>query len=310
MDLYKFLHSTTVQDLIRSNSKYDDLIYINTQTTVESCLEILVSKDILSVPVLDEKTRNFVGILDISQIMNFIVFASYEPGSIPTLDNMLKKTDLCQTAFSILNDTNLCTLDSTASFKQTLEWLAQGTHRLLVTNKNSTTIITQTDLIKFLDMHIDKFGDYKDKEIGMANSPQVRFLKRVNALKSDSSALRVFQIMHVNNVETIPIVDDKGVFITAISGSDLRGFTHDKLSTLFLPVLEFLKLQAGSRPSATCKSRDTIRQAVRLMVRDHVRHIWVVDDENKPKGVVSMTDIANYFYNNTLDVWYPADADN
>jgi len=91
MDLYKFLHSTTVQDLIRSNSKYDDLIYINTQTTVESCLEILVSKDILSVPVLAEKTRNFVGILDISQIMNFIVFASYEPGSIPTLDNMLKK---------------------------------------------------------------------------------------------------------------------------------------------------------------------------------------------------------------------------
>jgi len=115
--------------------------------------------------------------------------------------------------------------------------------------------------------------------------------------------------MHVNNMESLAILNGEGVYITAISGSDLRGFTHEKLSTLFLPVLDFLKLQGSKRHAGTCKSSNTIREVIALMLQDHVRYIWVVDDLEKPKGVITMADIASYFYANTLDVWYPSDGD-
>jgi len=55
----------------------------------------------------------------------------------------------------------------------------------------------------------------------------------------------------------------------------------------------------------------TLRQVIQMMMgslemndASHIRYVWIVDDSSKPIGLITMADIANYFYISTLSVWY------
>jgi len=242
----------------------------------------------------------------------YIAFASFDVNSTPTWEEIMNTTDLQLPVTQIMTETVAMVKDDSC-LKETLEWLAQGTGRILVTHNNlNPVMLTQTDLIRYIHLHMDKYS-FMEATIESAHKEQVPFLKNVHSVGPDVMALQVFRSLLVNGLEAIPIVDGKGSLVGSFSSGILRGFTHEKVKDLFLPVSEFTALHGGKNVVISkANLNTTIRQVVQMMVRSldmahatHIRYVWVVDENSKPKGLISLTDIANYFYINTLSVWIP-----
>jgi len=249
--------------------------------------------------------------------MTFVAFAAYEPDKEPNLESILKNTDLMQPAANLLGNTGLRECDDInslwclshdSSIKEPLEFLGKGVYRILVTfpEGTETKMITQTDLIRFIHNNLDQFGDYKDSPLSSHKTPNVHFIKQVHSVPTTSTALHAFQIMRLKQINALAVIDPQsGALVGNISDSDLRGFTHKNLDHLFLPILEFLNAQGTHRTPVTCAPGNTIRDVITLLLKEKLHRVWVVDDLFKPVGVASMTDLALYFYSNTLDIWYP-----
>lgn len=44
------------------------------------------------------------------------------------------------------------------------------------------------------------------------------------------------------------------------------------------------------------------------LLASRLHRLWVVDEDGKPVSVVSLTDLALYFFSANLALWYPAEA--
>jgi len=282
-------------------------------------LDLLVSKNILSVPIYDQSRKNFIGIIDMYQIMTFMAFAAYSPEVPITLQSVQDKVNLSQPAAYLLGSTgqkesddinSLWKLPSNGSLKEPLEFLGKGIYRILVTAQDvlHTKIITQTDLVRFLHKNWDKFPDWKNCSLKDNASFNVSFLKRVFTVNSIDTAIQGFQLMRLKQVNALAVVNESGTLVTTLSDADLRGFTREKLETLLFPITQFLTRTHGSvlKP-VVCHPTDSLKTVLDLLISEKVHRIWIVDDHHKPIGVVSLTDIALFFYSHTLDYWYPPD---
>jgi CBS domain-containing protein len=292
---------------------------VNEKTTVEECLDLLVSKKILSVPIYDLHKKTWVGIIDMYQIMTFMAFVAYSPDTQISLESVLEKVDLSKPVVSLLGSTgmkesddiySLWILSSNSSIKEPMEYLGKGIYRILVTSEdlNFAKIITQTDLIRFIHKNWDQFGDYKNCSLKDNNS-LVSFIKHVHTVHSNTPAIQGFQLMRLKQVNALAVVNGLGHVISTLSDADLRGLTHSQLSNLFLSIEEYLSWahKGEVRKPVVCQATDKLKTVVDLLVNEKVHRVWVVDAEMKPIGVVSMTDIALYFYSNTLEIWYYPD---
>jgi len=181
---------------------------------------------------------------------------------------------------------------------------------LVIHDQQPTRILTQTDLIRFIHLHADKFPFLEDT-IQQVDSNQVKLLKNVHSVTGNTLTLQVFRSLQITSLEAIPIVDDKGIILSSFSSGLVRGFTHEKVKDLFLPVSEFISQHGVKSYLSKVNSSTTLRQVIQIMVRSlemtavsHTRLVWVVDDDSRPIGSVSMSDITNYFYISTLSVWF------
>jgi len=289
-----------VKDLLPQSSS--PLIFITENTTLQECLSLLTTKQILSAPVFNTIEHRFVGILDKYEIMSYIAFASWKPSSNVTLQQFVAKTDLFQPACNLLGTRGEPAYDdvkslwiqkSTTSALETLEMIGKGVYRLLVEESGTHRLLSQSDLVSFLHRNIHKFGSAKDKTVQEAFKK-----KQVHTITTKRSALDGFQTMRLQQVSAVPVIDDNGALLATLSGSDLRGFCYEKMADVLLPILEFLNLQHGGavKPSITCKSTDSVGHVIEQFVSNHVHRLWVVDDNNHPTGVVSLGDVALYFF--------------
>jgi CBS domain-containing protein len=249
------------------------------------------------------------------EIMSFIAFASWDPNNNDVnLQEFVSKTEMEQPARNLLgtsgveasdNINSLWIQPSTANVKDTIELMGKGVYRLLVDcGNNKFKILSQSDLARFFLQHWEKFK-FKDAIVSEAFKQ-----KTVHKISTAHSALKGFQSIRLYQVNVFVVVDEHGKLVGTLSGSDLRGLSHDKVTNVMLPVMEFLKGQRqGGQQPVTCKNTDTVQSVIQKLVSEKVHRIWMIDDAHHPIGVISLSDIALYVFTQTLEVWYPAEGD-
>lgn len=110
---------------------------------------------------------------------------------------------------------------------------------------------------------------------------------------------RVLKMAKQENVTGFPVIDIDGKIIGVVSTLDLitnviAGKLHSKLGELPLSIKvekEVIKLNQFS----------SIKDALLTMINARVGRIFVIDDSNKLRGVVSRKDVINYF----IDIFDP-----
>jgi len=102
-------------------------------------------------------------------------------------------------------------------------------------------------------------------------------------------------------LQAIGVINDAGELIQVLSVNDLRSVGYDEqlFQRLYLPVGQFIQiaLQSNStKPRAliTAKFTDTFGEVLQTIVKSGVHRLYIVD-ENKPVGVISLSDILKLF---------------
>uniref|UniRef100_A0A383WDK4 CBS domain-containing protein n=1 Tax=Tetradesmus obliquus TaxID=3088 RepID=A0A383WDK4_TETOB len=187
-------------------------------------------------------------------------------------------------------------------------------------------IISQTDIIKFIFMNKGELGDLATKtaaELGWASRPVV-------TLGPDVSAIEAMLLMNQKQISALAVVDGVGKIIGNFSVSEMRTIMAEHFGALALPVGEFLALEHGTefqgyshiheqevvqskghkfitdriaraRPRTPGEEvgqnlilvtpQATMIEILDKIVSHRIHRVYVIDELERPVGVVTCTDV-------------------
>eukprot|EP01127_Copromyxa_protea_P007862 TRINITY_DN1785_c0_g1_i4.p1 TRINITY_DN1785_c0_g1~~TRINITY_DN1785_c0_g1_i4.p1 ORF type:complete len:241 (-),score=21.47 TRINITY_DN1785_c0_g1_i4:48-770(-) len=174
-------------------------------------------------------------------------------------------------------------------------------HRILVALDDKAKLLTQTDLVKFIAEHDQENVIMKEPISAMATKYSWRLKEEIVKLNSDRPAIEGFRIMYMNKVTAVPVIDSNQRLVTTLSSSDARIITEENLSTITLPVIEFLNRGYGAlRQPVTARMNCSVGEVINKLLASKIHRVWLEEDD-KVVGVVSMSDI--------LQLWASEKAD-
>lgn len=169
-------------------------------------------------------------------------------------------------------------------------------HRVPVvdTDGELLTIVTQSHIARLIYKWLARFEQLADSTVEQRKLGY----SEVATVQQDEPAVNAFRRIHERAVSAVGVVDAEGKLVGNVSASDLKviGYDGRLLSHLFVPVSEFVKI---TRPEGvgpiTVTPRSTFGQVLDKLVSNRIHRVYVIDDDNKPVGVVSLLEILQAF---------------
>lgn len=187
--------------------------------------------------------------------------------------------------------------------------MAAGIHRVPVTNKEGKVVnlVSQSDVVrklyqeatngklKHLPIMYEQFLSSSNyfSENPLPNTGLGAQRRAGLVLITDDTPLKeVMQTMIDKGITGIGVVDKAGFFVGNFSAQDLAGLYKETLPDFGVTIKEFLETYS---PKSLCHSQIlrsdcNLGDVLKVMVDKGYHRVWLLD-ENKPTGLVSMTDI-------------------
>jgi len=273
-----------------------NLITASLNDSVESVLAKLFAHKIISLPLLNE-TGQFIGIISLQDIVMDLVWRPEE--KLPTSQNLAR---LVRDVFALREEAKyLWIFQPTENLATIIDTFANGVHRGLVPQQDDQTkhyryvMLSQSDIVKFLSQNLSSFKDLANKTMTQLKLGE----KRTETITADLRTFDAFKLLGDEYVSALPIVEkETGRLLGNLSASDLRGLTVSKLRFLNESIETFLQAQLGGiRAPVSVKPSVTLAQVIQNLVDNRVHRVWLIDDKEKPIGVVTLTDVLNVFKN-------------
>jgi len=289
------------------------IVTIDSKASLFDGFDQLIRHNILSAPVYDKEHREFIGFLDVRDLVSFVVFV-YDEQKVN--DNM-RLRDLIQhgtgqfkmpttegvTVSYLARRNRFVSVPDDAPLMRVVEPLARGQHRVPIVNAQGqvVNVISQSSVVKFISDRLqgDIINNHADPKIEAL--PAVGS-KPVLTVTKKASTISTFRLMDQKKRSGIAIVDDEGRFVGTTTGKDLGLFMENPtLATLNQSIFEHLQAIRGRQidiksPSIAVFDHDKISRAIGLIAATRVHRVFVVDDEKhyRPIRVISITDILKY----------------
>lgn len=265
----------------------------------------MTKHNILCAPVLDPKSNQYVGLIDMLDLVTFVVdiykqvekegeetdfFSLLESGERFVTQDIKTIADIShRNPFIPVNESDtLLTVVKLAGEK--------GLHRVPVLNAEGKVVnfLTQSALVDFLAKNVSKLGDVVDKTVG----EMLLGCKPVLKVNINSTAIEAFKLMAEKKVSAVAIVDDENHLISNVSARDIRTIASDHrvISGLFTPIRNFLHSVYADRimetsPAIGCTVKDTLGTVLLKLSVSKVHRVYVVDHSHVVIGVISLSDI-------------------
>jgi len=279
----------------------------------------------------DGNERSYIGFLDVRDLVSSIVFAHEEQqlalnASFNDRWNelMLKGMQRFGTSVSVpylsrRHPFKPMTLNAT--LLQVARALATHVHRVPIIDESGRCIriVSQSSLIAFLHQHRDgevvgagsasgRAGEHDSslaQELRQTIGSIGLGLCKVISVNTESSAWHAFRLIDVNNVSGIAIVDKEGRLVGNTSARDLKYFVLNRGQlSLDAPIQLYLSCirlqdevkpnQPEVHPSCSVGTHASIGHVIGLMEATGYHRVFIVDAQNRPVGVCSVTDILRF----------------
>jgi len=300
-----------IKDLLPTRN----LIILSDNDTVADALTKFNQNRISSAPVIGYGGKHdILGFVDVLDLLTFLVKVSTktltttsygESRSLTTDDMRLimkRNKDFKVSAVRDLIDLSrrnpFHRVRQDTSVRDIIRLFSQGIHRVAVmdvADERLIGVLSQSDVMKFVLSNMDKFSGFKgDREMS-----KISFMTPTNnmvSVKDNIPAIDAFLKMHENGISAISIVDNNNNLIGTLSASDLKMIdVQNDFNILIRPLREFTSdLRKAQKKSenfmVACPPNSTLRDAMKMMSGEHVHRIFVVDNNKKATGVVSLTD--------------------
>jgi len=300
-----------VKELVSVGQK---VVIVEKGAPLSQAFHILVKNNIYSAPVWNRTTGEYVGFLDLLDVITFIVnlFEIEERESKrrksddPSLDfdalmqrlermdsqSVEKVTDLSATnPFHVVSED-----DSLETVLQVFS--STGTHRIAVQDSLSAFpklayILTQSALIRWLADHLQLLGNVVNKTI-----KQLKLgLKIVISVSSEEAAIEAFKLMARHKITAVAIVSPEGQLLANLSAKDIKVVdTHSLLGSLYKSTLQYVGAAHEMEPNIPapiiyCKATNTLGEIISRLAVLKRHRLYVVDESKRPVGLITLGDI-------------------
>jgi len=290
------------------------VVFLAHDITIKEALEILDDRKISSAPVLNLETKSLLGIIDMFDVVTLLlgIFPNIDQVTTENLEELeyAGKRFVSTSVGEALELSRKYTqfplsqprVERTTILIKLVEILWTGVHRVPVVNNSSNiiNIITQSDVLAFMAQNVHLIPQLAHKTID-----EVGFMKeKIITATGDTNTTALLMQFNSKRISAVPVVDSEGKLIANFSTSDLKGLEYKDLADLMLPVLKFLQKRAMPEEAFACEKslhpltvtkQTTFEDCIFKMVATRVHRLWVVDPENKPIGVISISDFMRAF---------------
>eukprot|EP01134_Creolimax_fragrantissima_P000026 CFRG0026T1 len=303
----EFLKNHVAAELVYNKR---NLFWVKSTSTVRDALTELNECNCLSLPVWDESKKKFIGIVTTFDVLAYVAFHSFDFQGLPTSEELtsfnLRHTTV-QTLIGVgeqirsgVTMDGLNILESDATVKDVLDPFTVGVQRLLIRYEGkeeepySYRLLSQSDLVRFLYLNETSLNTNVNKSIKDLGVGSMK----VQTCRITDVALHAFREIYTNETcEALAVVDDDGKLVGTLSPSDIRGFDDNDVTSVLKTVGDFLKANnfGTIRWPVTVTNNSTLANCMSKAVLGHLHRVWIVDDDYKPVGQVSLEDILNLF---------------
>ena len=303
---------TKASEIAAKGSMTGRLVSVKDTDPVGLAFKLLIENQILSLPVQCTKginNRKYVAFIDICDIVTHFMDVFGEDFQKPdwqtSADPMEwlreRATFAGETCGKVANKSgrnSFCPVQSDAPIRAVIDNLInENVHRVPIVNPDGTlvTVVTQSQLIKWLAVHLDPiqvFSDESIESLGLAKSAVI-------TISSAEPTLNAFKLINDHRVSGVGVVDASGKLVGNISVSDMReiGYSARLFDKIQLPISQFIELihQAHpDQPQAILSVTPTasLREVFQKILSSRVHRIYVVSPtDGSPIGIISLGDI-------------------
>ncbi|EAL63883.1 hypothetical protein DDB_G0287037 [Dictyostelium discoideum AX4] len=310
---FNLLSNITVDEL-RNSPKSKDMITVRNTDSIPTVFKTLSKNGILSVPVLNEQNRP-IGLVDYVDIVNCVVQIINHTDLLGNdYYSFLEREDLFNHTYaSYVTDLSqrnpFIPVVKGASLLEAITVMTKNQiNRVPVIENNVNgegaqivNLITQSAILSYLGKNIEQLGKWSLKSIKDLGFKE----KKVISIDFNKRALEAFELMANNKVNGIAVNDEKGHIIANISARDLKELLNETrvFENLYLSVGEFISKvrqqdYKAVNPSISCHMNDSLANIITRMVAANIHRVYIIDEERKPIGVISIHDILNIILEN------------
>jgi len=288
-NLWKLLEQTSVKDMRGVRDQHT--IQIESDADLRHGFAALTKNKITAAPVFDKKSNKFIGIIDMKDFAEYILWLL---GS--TSENKLKH--IPSTTMELANvckENPFIPVSEDSSVGHLLkEFSSRGLHRMPVVSKGDPAhlqaMVSQSTIVQWLSENKKELGPYSTKSVMDLHVGGVGTTKGVVKVVKQTTVMEAFTDLKKYKIYGLAVVDDDGQLIGNISVSDLQYSIEEQLDNFAGTAEDFIKKELHQKP-ITCKPTDTLVEVIDLLAQAKLHRVYVVDSQNKPIGVITLTDI-------------------
>jgi len=272
-----------------------ELVTFKPNDTVEEALKKLATFAISGAPVFDQNEQKVLGYISVLDLVVWVVrtFAvskgDRKDYDWSKLDQQFKMpiSEILEYGLDpfwpVPQDSTLRSL-----INSYFKWRI---HRCPVAEKGKVVgHVSQSDVIRFLANNPKSLEGVLSKkltDLGLDEGPVTCVLK-------GKSLIEAFNVMMETKFTGLAIIDEQGRQVQNISASDLKGVTKESFWKLEMPIENIIK-EEKKLPVLTCSPKSTLDEVVKKLADCRVHRIYVVDNQNKPRNVITLTSIMKVF---------------
>jgi CBS domain-containing protein len=314
-----------------SGARAEALIQVSAIESLQTALAVMAKHRLTAVPVQDPTDKQWLGFIDVLDILAAVLRAAQGDHDVhlalppqlldgspydwlqwkPMLETLqqrglrlgMLKVD------SLLNASSRdlwCPVSASGSLLQLAELFASGVHRVPVESAipheraRILGVLTQSDLLSFL---LEPLALAHDADLARTLHPLLeKTISELNlgggrdalvTVGVHQTTISAYWTMHVQRVSATAVVDSRGTLLGTLSASDLRQLGSTLSWTQLLePVSRFLQRAQGARSAPIAITESTpFSVALWKLALYRIHRVWVIDEEQRPVGVVSLTDV-------------------
>jgi len=288
--LFHFLSNTKIGDI--SSLKDQKLIIFSSTSPIKDVYETMSENGILSAPVMDDKLKKCVGMVDMRDCVGYAL--ALFSGNSPLIFTANMISD-----FSGMNP--FVPIDSQESALGALRCFhLKEVHRMPIVEEDESIVklLTQSVFVQWINEHRDKLGEFQNLSVEEAKLGGLGGMSNLLlSVTVDEPVHKAFTLMNNFNVHGVPVLDSDGKLYGNISLTDFKFIMKWDLSYLNTKSKEFLdELKIGQIHLVTCTNSSTVGELLQKFVENKVHRVYLVDQQMKPTDIISLTDIIDTLY--------------
>jgi CBS domain-containing protein len=298
-----------VEEIAFINWKRKRLVLIGEDRFLERALSRINSHNIQCLPVVSSSGKGIIGTIDVLDIIQNLIDC-FDKNADRTIQQGLRRDFMNRPVSSLLSQHSYV-ISSASSLWMAVGYMIKNQQdRFVVVDRQVENDVAQLtkekpemdvdglftlhDVVRFLVQNSILMRQEPDfhkslYELGLGQSPP-------KIVKHSIIAADAFKQIGKNCCMGLAVVDDNGVLIGNISATDLKGVTRNNCPILNSSVQEFItrdqKRGWWERP-ISIDLNDSLYHTIHQFVSLGIHRMYVVDDQQRPIGEVSLRDVMN-----------------